>query len=177
MTTQSILLTLDLVKYTWRCSNSLAISPVVLSNYNRHTEGSMRLQTAAICDGFETVQGQGYTLIGVSGALIIEGTYRGRPGTPQPTIPINRKIVLMLLDGQNGPHQLLLTVQNSVSESPIASRPVHFEWPDDAPSHLIELDLDMGLPGAGLYDFHILIDGEPLVVIPLRIIVNVNRID
>ena len=145
--------------------------------YNRPAAGSMRLQSAVICDGFETVPGQGITVKGVSGTLSIQGTYRGPAGTPQPSIPINRKIVLLLLDGENGPHQLLLTVKHSEREAPIASRPVPFEWPAGEPTHLMELDLDMRLPGAGLYDFHILIDGEPLVIIPLRIIVNVNRID
>ena len=83
----------------------------------------------------------------------------------------------MLLDGEDGPHRLLLTVKLSDNETPIVSQPIDFEWPTGEPFNLLQLDLDMSLPGAGLYDFHILIDGEPLVVIPLRVKANLNRID
>ena len=135
----------------------------------------MLLQTAVICHGHETVQGQGVTLIGVTPTLTINTTFPGPADAPLPSIPVNEKIALFLLDGQNGPHQLLLTVQFPDSDTPVAPRPTPFEWPNGALSHFMELDLDMRLPGAGLYNFHILIDGEPLGIISFRIIVNVER--
>ena len=83
----------------------------------------------------------------------------------------------MLLDGEPGRHQLLLTVRRPGDEGPIAHVPVPFEWPAGDLSITLPFDLDMGLPGAGLYEFHILIDGEPITIIPWRVIGELDRID
>ncbi len=137
----------------------------------------MRLQSAVICDRYERTEGHGFNFIGVSPTLIVEGTYQGPPDTPHPPIPINKKIVLILLDGENGPHRFFLNVQFSERDTPISAHPFSFDWPDNAPSHLLEIDLNMRVPGEGLYDFQILIDGEALTTIPLQIITNITRSD
>lgn len=135
----------------------------------------MRLQSGIICDAFEVVPGYGYTVSGVSPVITVEGVWRGPPGSSPPPIPITKKLLLILLDGLDGPHNLLLTVLYSGREDPIVTRPISFDWPAEAPSHLMDIELNMSLPGGGLYDFHILVDGEPIATIPLRIVVNVTH--
>ena len=135
----------------------------------------MRLQTGLFCDAYNIVPEQGYVFTGVTPTYIVTGIYRGLPGSSHPPVPLTKKLTLILLDGDYGSHSLLSAVQYSGHETPVSDRPIEFIWPEGAYSHLIEVELDMKLPGSGLYDFHILVDGEPLGTVPLQIVVNVTR--
>ncbi|MCH7920280.1 MAG: hypothetical protein IIC50_20145, partial [Planctomycetes bacterium] len=97
----------------------------------------MRLQTAAICDDFESVPRHGFTIKGVTSRMIVDATYDGPGDTPDASIPIKKKLVLILVDGQAGTHQLLLTVQDSERDIPIATNRVPFDWPDNKPTYLL----------------------------------------
>ena len=121
----------------------------------------MRLHSAVLCDSYEAIPGAGYNFSGVTPTLTFTGIWHGQPGASPPPLPVRKRLVLLLLDGEVGPHNLLISVLHSGNPTPVLDRPIPFSWPADVRSWPIDIELEMRLPGGGLYDFHILIDGEP----------------
>ena len=129
----------------------------------------MRMQSAVLCGSYQAVEGRDYT---AGGGYTLTGVFSVMGFSGPPPIPLSKKLILLLIDGSSGQHRLLLTVSFSEKAEPFPSHVIEFDWPESYPHQVVEIDLEFPLPGAGLYDFHVLIDGEPMGSIPLRVIDN-----
>jgi hypothetical protein len=130
----------------------------------------MRVQYAVICHDFQDGEWEGVTnLGGVRHKLFAPMRLNpdAAPDDPKPPIPI--KLVVSLIDGVPGWHNVWVSIRRP-SQQPIKKLPsVDIEWDEASPTFFIVMDINFQVFENGIYDFNILVDGDPLGTVPLPV--------
>ncbi len=134
----------------------------------------MRIQYAVVCHDFQDGEWDGVTnLWGVRHKLF--ATYAApklgqpEPGPGQRKAAVPLKLVVSLIDGAPGPHHIWATVRGPGQPAPKAIPPLNIVWDDWSPTFFAIIDVYLELFENGVYEFGILVDGQPLGSVPLPV--------
>ena len=125
----------------------------------------MRIQYAVVCHEFQDGHWFGVTnLIGVCHKLVA-------PVHPangeRSTVPVT--LVVSLIEGAPGWHSVWVSVRDPSTEVSTTLPPLKIDWDEESPTFFTIFDVPLQVSGSGLYEFNILVDGEPVGSVPLPV--------
>jgi hypothetical protein len=138
----------------------------------------LRLQYAILCDDAEEAPLSTHNVTGLKSVVAATVAWQGEPSEPAPRVrvPLKLKLLASVLGGEPGSHNVWLVIRVPGEREPMMAGPRNFNW-TDTPIHRFLINIDIKAPRSGLYEFQLLVDGEPLAVVPLPVIIDVVRDD
>jgi hypothetical protein len=77
--------------------------------------------------------------------------------------------VVSLIDGKPGWHNVWVSIRRP-NQQPLKRLPsMDIEWDEESPTFFIVMDINFQVFENGVYDFAILVDGDPLGTVPLPV--------
>ena len=126
----------------------------------------MRLQYAVVCHRFEDGEWFGVTnLFGVCHKLVapVERSEGGRA----PWVPL--QLVVSLIDGEPGWHKVWVNVRYPSLQVFDKVPKMDIEWDEASPTFFAIFELPLEVLEEGVYEFNIIVDGEPVGSVPLPV--------
>ena len=126
----------------------------------------MRIQYAVVCHQFQDGEWDGVTnLIGVRHKLFatVQGTAEGAAAR----VPLT--LVVSLIEGKPGWHQVWAAVRSPSTRPPQTLPRLDIEWDEASPTFFAIYEVLLDAVENGVYEFTILVDGEPLGSVPLPV--------
>jgi hypothetical protein len=130
----------------------------------------MRIQYAVICHDFQDGPWDGATnILGVRHKLFVPCKIGGTsaPGQRRAAVPL--KLVVSLIEGAPGQHHIWVSVRGPGQPAPKTLPPLLVEWDDWSPTFFAIIDIYLEVFDDGMYEFSLLVDGEPLGSVPLPV--------
>lgn len=128
--------------------------------------GRMRIQYAVVCHEFQDGHWFGVTnLIGVCHKLVapVQPSEDGE----LPVVPLT--LVVSLIDGAVGRHKVWVAVRDPRGEVSTTLPPLEIDWDEESPTFFTIFEVPLRIAGSGVYEFNILVDGEPVGSTPLPV--------
>ncbi len=128
--------------------------------------GRMRIQYAVVCHEFQDGHWFGVTnLIGVCHKLV--APVQPPADGELPVVPLT--LVVSLIDGAVGRHKVWVAVRDPHGEVSTTLPPLEIDWDEDSPTFFTIFEVPLRIAGSGVYEFNILVDGEPVGSTPLPV--------
>ena len=136
----------------------------------------MRMAFGLFCEKVEDKNPWGYNLYGVKHGLTFEGKWTRGPVGNLPPIPIEGVLFISLLDGTLGKHRVMVAPWRNDQQQADAPPPVNFEWAGENTHQYLLIHISFKVEAiSGLFEFRLLVDGEPLGIVPLMITIVETR--
>ena len=127
----------------------------------------MRIQYAVVCHEFQDGHWFGVTnLIGVCHKLVAPVQPPDDDGE-LPVVPLT--LVVSLIDGAVGRHNVWVAVRDPRGEVSTTLPPLEIDWDEESPTFFTIFEVPLRIAGSGVYEFNILVDGEPVGSTPLPV--------
>lgn len=125
----------------------------------------MRIQYAVICHDFEDGEWHGV----VNLRAVHHKLYAGLPIETADGVakPFPLRLVVSLIEGSIGPHRLWVNVRGPDGQAQARVPALDIDWTADSPTFYAIFEIALEARGDGIYEFHVLGDGEPLGSVPL----------
>lgn len=129
----------------------------------------MRLQYSVICHEFQDGEWDGVTnLYAVRHKLFTTFNPSADKGAATDRkVPL--RLVISLIDGTVGLHRVWVSIRQPNGEPAPKIPPLTIDWDAASPTFFVIFDINLDASENGVYDFNILVDGDPLGTVPLPV--------
>ena len=125
----------------------------------------MRIQYAVVCHEFQDGQWFGVTnLIGVCHNFVVP-----IESSQDESQVVHVNLVVSLIDGDPGWHNVCVTVRDPCGEISTSVKPLMIDWDKESPTFFTIFEVPLRITVVGIYEFNILVDGEPVGSVPLPV--------